>query len=305
MHDVVTALAWKQHGAFSVEQAQEEGVTRTWIANHCRDGLLSRREAGVYALTAAPVTARQALMVQVLASGPGALATADSGLALWCPELSFPRKPVLIVPVGCGRRTTDAVLRRSSDLALANPGLVDGIPTAGVARALLDASVDLSPDQVLARIDACRRHSSLSIGALVEVLGQHARPGRSGVATFRAALQGLRRIVTDSEFERLVVRDLRAADVPEPRLHHVVRLPGQDPIELDLDWPGVLLDVELDGADHRDRARRMARDRKRDRLLQAAGYVVARYTWDDYVGDRDGMVEEIRELLLIAQRTAA
>ena len=106
MHDVVTALAWRQHGAFSVEQAQGKGVSRTWIGNHCRDGLLERRAPGVYVLAAAPPTARQALMVEVLAAGPGALATGDSGLALWCRELTFPRKPVLAVPLGCGRRTT-------------------------------------------------------------------------------------------------------------------------------------------------------------------------------------------------------
>lgn len=304
MHDVVTALAWKQQGAFSVEQAQAEGASRTWISNHSRNGLLTRRAPGVYTLAVAPSTARQALMVEVLAAGPGALATGDSGLALWCPELTFPRKPVLAVPPGCGRRTPGAVLRRSSDLELANPGVVDGIPTVGVARALLDASVGRSPDEVLARIDACRRHMSLSIGALVEVLGQHARPGRAGVASFRGALRRLRREVTDSEFERLVIRDLVRSGVREPRLHHVVRLSDEQPIELDLDWPGVLLDVELDGADHKERAGRMARDRKRDRLLQAAGYLVARYTWDDYVVERAGMVAEIGQLLTAARRAA-
>lgn len=305
MLDVVTALAWPQHGTLSVQQAQEAGITRSWISNQCRTGALRRQGRGVYVLSAAPSTARQRLMVEVLACGRGALATSDSALALWCPELPFPCTPVLAVPVGCGRRTQSAVLRRSSDLHLSNPGIVDGIPTVGVARALLDSSVGRSPDEVLRRIDACRRHSSLSVGALVEVLHQHTRPGRHGISTFRAALQSLRREVTDSEFERLVIRDLRAASVAEPRLHHVVRLPGESPVELDLDWPGVLLDVELDGADHRDRARRMARDRKRDRLLQAAGYVVARYTWDDYVADRDGMVSEIASLLTIARRAVA
>lgn len=302
MHDVVAALAWQQHGLFSVAQAQARGVTRTWISNACRRGFLRRCAPGVYALTPAPGSARQALLVEVLAAGEGALATADSAIALRCPEIGFPRKPVLAVPVGCGRRTSGALLRRSSDLGLANPGVVDGIPTVGLARALLDASVGRSPDQVLARIDACRRHTPLAIGALLDVLDSHARPGRAGIAAFRTAVQQLRRQVSDSEFERLVLRDLRNAGVPEPRLHQLVRLPGEVPIELDLDWPGVLLDVELDGADHRDRARRMARDRARDRLLQAAGYLVARYTWDDYVADRPAMVGEIRHLLTVARR---
>lgn len=302
MLDVVAALAWDQHGAFSTAQAEERGVGRSWLVRHRQAGTLHRRAHGVYALAAAPDTARQRTMVHVLAAGSRALVTGDSALGLWCPELVLPSRPVIAVPRSCGYRTTEAVIRRCRDLDRANAGVVDGIPVVGVARALLDASIGRSPDEVLARIDACRRHSPLATGALLEVLEQHAGRGRSGVATFRQVLRRMRREVTDSEFERLVIRDLVAAGLTRPRLHHVVRLPGEDAIELDLDWPDVLLDVELDGADHRDRAGRMARDRKRDRLLQAAGYLVARYTWDDYIADRVGMVAEIVRLRELAAR---
>lgn len=302
MFDVVASLAWEQQGAFSTSQAEARGVSRSWLSRHTDRGDLLRRAPAVYALASAQRTARQDVMVHVLAAGDGALGAADTALGLWCPELVLPRKPVLAVPLECGYRTTGAVLHRSSDLHLANPGVVDGVPVTGVARALLDASVGRSPDEALALIDACRRHSSLAVGALIEVLETHARPGRPGIGTFRQALQAMRREVTDSEFERMVVRDLVAAGVPEPRLHHVVRLPGEDPIELDLDWDGVLLDVELDGSDHVVRARRARRDRARDRLLQAAGYVVARYTWDDYVADRSGMLAQIAAFVDQAKR---
>ena len=293
MFDVVSAHAWRQHGAFSTAQAEALGVSRSWLTRQCHRGAIDRRAPGVYVVAAAPKTARQALMVHVLAAGAGALATADPALGLWCPELTVPARPVIAVPRSCGYRTPDADVWRSSDLALAKPGVVDGIPVVGVARALLDASDGRTPDQVLHRIEACRRHSSLAIGALVEALQQHARPGRPGISVFRGALQRLRREVTDSEFERLVLRDLATAGVPTPRLHHVVRLPGEDPIELDLDWPGLALDVELDGGDHIDRRTKARRDRWRDRLLQAEGWLVPRYTWDDYVADPAAMIAEI------------
>ena len=302
MYDVVVALAWEQHGAVAVWQLLERGVTRSWMSRQCASGRLHRRARGVYVLDGTPDTARQRLMVETLAAGPGALATGDSGLSLWCPELAPPRRPVIAVPRNCGHRTTSARIWRSSDIDLAKSTRLDGIPVVGVARALLDASVGRTPDQVLAHIDACRRHTTMSTGALLAALHEHARPGRPGIEVFRRALQGMRRVVPDSEFERLVIRDLCRAGVPEPRLHHVVRLPGEDPIELDLDWPGLRLDVELDGGDHVERMRRARRDRQRDRLLQAAGWLVPRYTWDDYVGDRDGMVAEISEF--VAQRQA-
>lgn len=302
MFDVVMKLAWSQHGAFCIQQAADRGVTRSWISRHAARGAFVRRARGVYVLAGTPDTARQRLMVHLLAAGDGAFGTGDSALALWCPELILPGRPVLAVPRDCGYQSTDAMVWRSSDLELAKPGVVDGIPVVGVARALLDAAASCSADALETRIDACRRHLPLSMGALVEALHAHARPGRPGITVFRQALRSLQREVTDSEFERLVIRDLRHAGVPEPRLHHLVRLPGEDPIELDLDWPGLRLDVELDGGDHVDRARRAQRDRQRDRLLQAAGWLVPRYTWNDYVSDRNGMIAEIAAF--VAQRTA-
>lgn len=293
MLDIVMALAWSQHGAFSTAQAIDAGVSSAWLCRHTGAGTIVRAAPGVYVLPCAPRTARQELMIHLLAAGEGALATGDSALGLWCPELELPRRPTLSVPRNCGYTTRRARLTRSRDLHLAKASTLDGIPVVGVARGLLDASVGRSPEQVVGLINACQRHSSLAFGALVEALHAHARRGRPGIATFRASLRKLTAEIPDSEFERLVIADLVRSGVEEPRLHHVVRLTDESPIELDLDWPGLLLDVELDGADHFTRMRKARRDRQRDRLLQAAGYVVARYTWDDYLEDRDGMVAEI------------
>ena len=174
---------------------------------------------------------------------------------------------------------------------------MDGIPVAGVARALLDAASGQTVEGALSRIDACRRHLPLSVGALVECLRAHERRGRPGITTFRAALSTLTEIVPDSDFERLAIRDLERAGVTRPVLHHLVRIPGRRPIELDLAWPDHLLDVELDGRDHFTRSRTARRDRERDRLLQGLGYRVLRYVWADYVADPAVMVAEIAGLL--------
>lgn len=292
MLDVITALAWRQHGAFSRSQAIDLGVDDAWINRALRSGTIVRRATAVYTLTCAPRTWRQTLVIHVLAAG-GALATSDSALALWSPELDPPRRPIVAAPNSCGYSSPQARIIRSRDLHLAKAYEIDGIPVVGVARALLDASVGRTADQVEGLINACQRHSSLAIGALTECLHDHARQGRPGIATFRAAIRKLTREVPDSEFERLVIRDLVDAGVPEPRLHHLVRIPGEKPIELDLDWPGLCLDVELDGKDHVKRAEKARRDRRRDRLLHAEDYVVLRYGWDEYLGDRDGMIAEI------------
>lgn len=297
MLDAISSLARDQHGAIRYDQARERGASSSWLTRKVQAGLLERRAPRVYVLAGAPVTRRQELVVQVLAAGDGALATADSALGLWCDELPLPAEPDIVVPRSCGYRASGVRVRRSTDLELAKPTTIDGIPTVGIVRALLDASRGRRVDQVVSLVDACRRQRPIAMGALLEGVRTHGRRGRPGIDVFRQAVVGLGREVPDSDFERFVITDLVAAGVPRPRLHHLVRLPGEDPIELDLDWPGVLLDVELDGRDHIERRRAARRDRQRDRLLQAAGYVVARYTWDDYVGDRDGMIAEIGRFL--------
>lgn len=293
MFDVVFELARHQHGAAAVWQVQPRGVGRSWLTRQCQRGLLSRKAPRVYVVAGAPATRRQELVVQVLSAGPAARATADSALAMWCSELEFPERPEVTVPPACGVRSDAMALRRSADLHLAKPTVLDGIPVVGVARALLDAAADHSVGEVVSRIDACMRNSSLAVGALIETLDHHRRSGRPGITAFQQAIQQLRRTVPDSDFERMVARDLVAAGLPEPRLHHVVRLPGEDPIELDLDWPGVPFDLELDGRDHVERMQQARRDRQRDRLLQDAGYRVHRWLWDDYVADRPGMIASI------------
>ncbi len=254
---------------------------------------------GVYVIAGSPDTARQRVMVDVLAAGDGALATGESALAVWCDEIHFPDRSAIAAPVGCGRRVRGARIIRSSDLDLAKVGVVDGIPVVGVARALLDASIDRSADAVVALTNACQRERPVAIGALIECLHLHERPGRPGITTFRAAIRALTEEVPDSEFERLVLRDLAAVVVEPPRLHHLVRLPDEKPIELDLDWPGLHLDVELDGRDHTTRMKTARRDRQRDRLLQAAGYIVARYVWEDYLSARDAMLAEIADFVAL------
>lgn len=298
MFDRLISLAWQQQGALTTVQAAGVGVHASSLSRAVSDGRLERRRRSVYALAAAPRTWRQDLVVEVLAAGPGALATGDSGLALWCPEIEPARRPVVAAPVDTSRRSSSSSrVIRSSDLSIAKPGVVDGVPVVGVARALLDSAIDLSTDAVVARINACQRHLPMSYGALVEALHAHAVKGRPGIVTFRAALASMTSEVPDSEFERLVLRDLVRAGVPEPTLHHLVRLPGEDPIELDLAWPQWRIDVELDGRDHFTRMKTARRDRQRDRILGRNGWTIPRFTWADYLADPAGMIEEIADLV--------
>jgi len=61
----------------------------------------------------------------------------------------------------------------------------------------------------------------------------------------------------------------------------------------DLMWPAQRVLVELDGLDTHGTRSAMRRDRRRDRLALAAGWVPLRFTWDDVDQDLRAVVADI------------
>ena len=69
-----------------------------------------------------------------------------------------------------------------------------------------------------------------------------------------------------------------------------------NPIRVDLIWSREKCVVELDGPDHLD-TDKYAADRRRDRALQRAGFLVLRYTNDEVLGDVARVLDELERFL--------
>ncbi len=94
---------------------------------------------------------------------------------------------------------------------------------------------------------------------------------------------------TRSDLERRFLRLLRSHELPLPEVN--ARL---GPYEVDFLWRSAHLVVELDGyAYHSDRASFEA-DRRRDRELQARGFVVLRFTYREVMEEQDAVVASLR-----------
>jgi very-short-patch-repair endonuclease len=89
---------------------------------------------------------------------------------------------------------------------------------------------------------------------------------------------------TRSDLERKFVSLLRAHALPPPAVN--ARL---GPYEVDFLWRAERLVVELDGYAYHSSRASFESDRRRDRELQARGFVVLRFTYGEVV-DRPGMV---------------
>jgi hypothetical protein len=110
---------------------------------------------------------------------------------------------------------------------------------------------------------------------MAELLG--ARRGCRGVAILRDAVAGLgdEGLVFRSRPERLARDRIVAAGLPVPRVNAWFVTRGGHGYELDLWYPGLGLDLEIDGPHHRlPRRRRL--DALRDADLRSFGVVVLR-----------------------------
>lgn len=193
-------------------------------------------------------------------------------------------------------------MHESSDLHLAIPGAVRGLPVTGIGRTILDCAADPGIDVELL-IDAARRHHQLSRTLLPATVVSHGRPGRTGVRRL-GELLALDE-VPRSDFERLVCRWLVDVGITGWHLHHRIVVPVRGPVEIDVAWPALLVALELEGGDHRDRATVHDDDTERQNWLLIAGWDVVRTTYRRWVRHTGEVLAELDAALARAEAGAA
>jgi hypothetical protein len=170
---------------------------------------------------------------------------------------------------------------------------------------LLDLARRTSDQALWRAIESARRQRLTTWTELIATLARHARRGRPGIRRLRRviATHAHREEVTDSDFELLVLALLLEHGLPEPIVHHVLRaLDGGHLAELDLAYPALRIAIELDGGVHMQPAT-FREDRRRQNAIVLDGWLILRFTWDDFRSRPDHIVREIRAA--IATRAAA
>jgi very-short-patch-repair endonuclease len=89
---------------------------------------------------------------------------------------------------------------------------------------------------------------------------------------------------------------LVAAGVPYPECNVKLRIDGE-PLEADLLWAEKRLVIETDGEETHGTRSAFQSDRRRDQVLVAAGYRVARVTWRQAEDEPDAVVARIKRML--------
>jgi very-short-patch-repair endonuclease len=248
---------------------------------------------GVALLPGGMPSVETSILAAVLSVGRGALASHRSAAYLW--GIDAPTDVVdLIVDNRAPRARRDSVVvHRPRDRRDLRPIKRNGIPTTNPLRVLLDLGA-VSPDLVLPALETLVADGRVSIGAARAARRRHSERGRAGLGALDSALDAwsIGERPPDSVLEVRVSAFLRKHRIDGFVFHPVV-----NGIELDFGHVGRKVDLEFDGwATHRARDQ-FERDRERDLILTAAGWVVVRVTWLHFTRRPYWVADKLRQVL--------
>jgi very-short-patch-repair endonuclease len=279
MYDLSRLLPFSraQHGLVAMQQAIGAGMPRRAWYRAIDSGRLRRVAPGVARFPGAPESSQQRILTSILAIGPTALASHRSAAMLWGFDIHGDRPvDVIVSDRRRGPLLDRTIFHRPTDLDDLRPYRRDGIPSCNPLRVLVDlgAVAPLRVEDFLAHVII---EGWVTRRAAEAALLRHARRGRHGVEALRQALDDwpLGDKPPDSVLEPEMRRLLQRHELPGFEFHPIILGWEVDFARLD-----AMVVVEVDGWERHGRDReQFERDRRRDAELQAAGWVVFRFTW--------------------------
>jgi hypothetical protein len=293
----VATLADAQAGAVSLDQLRESGISRRVAVYRTDLGRLHRLHRGVYAVGHRPRGRTGELRAALLACGDGALVSHGTAAGLWGLLDQSPRLIDITGGGQAGRKRDGIRCRRCRYPSEAEIAVHDGVTCTTPARTLVDLAGMLSTSSLRRAVERAAAIRRLDLPALDAALTS-AR-GRRGIPALWAITDEWRSedgLIPDvnGDFEAMVLPRLVALGLPRPACNVRLRL-GDDRIKVDFLWRERRLVVETDGAQTHATPVAFQRDRKRDQILVAAGYRVARVTWTQIAEEAEAVAGRIAQ----------
>jgi Protein of unknown function (DUF559) len=180
-----------------------------------------------------------------------------------------------------------------------------GISCTTPSRTLVDMAGCLGEKSLRRLVEQAAVLRILDVTEIERIL---ARGSRRGAPRLRAILAAWRtedgrlprfRSLLEARFLPVLVE----AGAPRPQCNVVPQIDGRPvesngkPIEVDLLWQEQRLIVETDGEETHGTQAAFQDDRKRDQILGAAGYRIARVTWAQLEDEPHAVVSRVRRML--------
>jgi len=274
-------LAAAQHGVVSRRQLLDAGLSPSAIRHGITEGRLHRVYAGVYAVGRPELSQLGRWMAAVLACGEAAVLSHASAAELWGVSTTT-NKGTSHVTIPSHRKARQPGIRaHRRDLTPAETATREGIPLTAIATTLVDQAAIVTRNRLEAQINEADK---LDLATPDQLRAELERiSSRPGIRKLRALLDEGALVLTDSELERMFLRIIERARLPEPRTQ--ARVNG---FRVDFYWPDLKLIVETDGVRYHRTPQQQTKDRIRDQRHTAAGYTTLRFTHAQIAKDQAG-----------------
>jgi very-short-patch-repair endonuclease len=286
--DRLLTVASSQLGLFTIRQAASVGVTRQMVRAAVVRGWIRQERRGVYAVSGVPSSHWQRVYAAALAAGPP-LMVSHSSAAIRHPLFGIAAEGIeLTVPGNIHRRIHGVTVHRSSTVLPGDVQYRDGIAMTTPVRTLIDLAERLSAP-LLGRVVDEGAVSRLFTAEMVMARLDRYGLSAPGHAELRRVVQTrLNEGQPDSVLEQRMLRIVNRHFL-NAQPHHQVLIDGQIYV-LDIAWPSIKLDAEVEGwAVRAGSLSKFDRALRRDNALRRHGwqvvYLTARMNEDDVVAE--------------------
>lgn len=194
------------------------------------------------------------------------------------------------------RRRRRGIVLHSSTLPDDEIRQVDGLPVTSVPRTLFDLATLLKPYRLERAMNEAEVRQLTDQLSLPDLLDRY--PRRQGTRAIRQILatQRLGEDITKEELEALFRAFIIERGIPKPLFNASIEVDGIR-LEPDCLWRDQRLIVEVDGGGPHNTRAAIERDKRRDRLLAGAGWLVIRVTWRQLHDEPDALERDLRRTL--------
>jgi len=280
----LAAIATRQYGVFSAQQAEDCGLTRRVLDRRVDRCQLVRAQPGVYVPAGAPESWRRDTVAAVLSMGHLAAASHRTAAELWGLTTSRGSRIDVVTRRWDRVRRRRVAVHESKDLIEEDVKELDGIPVTCAARTVVDLGATEPEWLVATCVDTGLRLELFTIAEVDAFVARVARKGRRGVGVIRPILElrsdwdGPTESPLEDRFRRLIAK----AGLPMPVSQYALKdHDGLFVCRSDFAYPERRVLIELDSeAFHMDRSRFIA-DRRKQNAALGLGWRTLRFTWRD------------------------
>ncbi|HEX2057321.1 MAG TPA: type IV toxin-antitoxin system AbiEi family antitoxin domain-containing protein [Actinomycetota bacterium] len=293
---LLVAVARRQHGVATTQQALDAGFTYSAISRAVRSGDWKRAHGGIYVVDAAADPIRAAAVAQTLRAPGRTWASHRTAAWLWDVVTTVPLQPD--VATVANLRGGRATIHRLGHMPASDVTVHRLIPVTTPARTLVDLATVVPSSQLEAAAAEALRLRVVTVDDLLRTVAALSNRGRRGPRALARIIDGWsREAAPESVLEARLLRVIHRAGLPPPVPQYRVFRGGSLLARLDFAYPREMVAIEADGYRWHGDVTRWRTDLGRRNELARLGWRVLHFTWRDVTARPAQVVDTVRAAL--------